>query len=70
MVGLLATGLFLAQSNPCMPLIGIPGPSALGINSSQRFINVGQQRMEQEICEFQNPTPLLQINLDPQPQTN
>ncbi|WP_157776235.1 hypothetical protein [Gloeomargarita lithophora] len=50
-----------------MPMTGIPGPSALGINSSQRFISVGQQRLEREICEFQHPTPLLEINLDPAP---
>ncbi|MEN9216191.1 MAG: hypothetical protein Q6K90_02565 [Gloeomargarita sp. HHBFW_bins_162] len=71
MVNLLATGLLVAQGNPCMPLVGVPGPSSLGINSSQTFINLGQQRMEREICQFQNPTPLLQINPDPQPdQTN
>jgi len=65
MIFLIATGLFLAQGNPCMPLIGIPGSSSLGINNSQRFISIGQQRLEREICEFQNPTPLLEIQLDP-----
>jgi hypothetical protein len=50
-----------------MPLIGIPGPSSLGINNSQRLISVGQQRLEREICEYQNPAPLLEINLDPAP---
>jgi hypothetical protein len=65
MLPLMAMGLFLAQGSPCMPLISIPGPSSLGINSSQRFISVGQQRLEREICEYQNPTPLLEIQLDP-----
>jgi len=66
MTNLLVAGLLLAQASPCMPLVGIPGPSSLlEGNSSQRFFSMGQQRLEQEVCALQSPTPLLEMNLSP-----
>jgi hypothetical protein len=66
MTNLLVAGLLMAQASPCMPLVGIPGPSSLlEGNSSQRFFSVGQQRLEREVCALQNPTPLLEMNLSP-----
>ncbi|MCS7225867.1 MAG: hypothetical protein NZ821_02630 [Gloeomargarita sp. SKYB31] len=53
-------GLLLAQA--CMPPLGIPDAAGLGINSTQRFMSLGQQRLEQEICRFQNPVILLEID--------